>query len=168
MKKVQKSKMPTGKQALAVGAGFAAVAAAAAGVYMLTGKNAKNRKKVAKWAGNIEKDVVKELGKVGKASKKTYDQVVDTVVKNYKNIKTISAPELAAVAADLKTSWKAIEAEMNNAKKTVQRVVPKTAKSVVKAAKKVQKAVTAKPAKKVAKKVVKKVAAKKAAPKRRR
>ena len=105
---------------------------------------------------------------MGKASKKTYDQVVDTVVKNYKNIKTISAPELAAVAADLKTSWKAIEAEMNNAKKTVQRVVPKTAKSVVKAAKKVQKAVTAKPAKKVAKKVVKKVAAKKAAPKRRR
>lgn len=140
------------KQAIAVGAGLAAVAAAAAGVYMMTGKNAKNRKKVAKWVGDMQKDVVTELNKAGKASKATYHKVIDTAVKNYKGLKNVSTEELAMVAAELKGSWDNISAELNSASKTVRKVVPKAAKAVVK--KVTSKSVTKKaaPKKKAAKK----------------
>lgn len=139
------------KKALAVGAGIAALAAAATGVYMLTGKNAKNRKKVAKWAGDMQKDVVKELGKAKKVTKTTYNKVVDGAAKNYRGLKNVSAAELAAVAAELKAGWDNISADVAATSKAVRRVVPKVAKKV---------------ARRVAKKTVKK-AVKKSARRRR-
>ena len=153
------------KKALAVGAGLAAVAAAAAGVYMMTGKNAKNRKKVAKWATDLEKDVVGELHKAGKATKATYSKIVDTAAANYKGLKNVSTQDLAIVANELKSSWDVINAELQSAKKTVNKVVPKAAKNIVKKVSKVTaKAVAKKPAKKAVKKAVAK-AVKKAAKK---
>ncbi|HEX3095764.1 MAG TPA: hypothetical protein VHQ20_01450 [Patescibacteria group bacterium] len=152
------------KKALAVGAGVAALAAAAAGVYMMTGKNAKNRKKVAKWADDLKKDVVKELDKAGKVSKATYEKVVDTAAKNYAGLKTVKAPELAALASELKGHWDNISGELEKASKSVRKVVPKTAKKV---AKEVKAVVAKSGAKKAVKKAVKKVT-KKAAPRRRR
>ncbi len=117
------------KKALAVGAGVAALAAAAGAVYMLTGKNAKNRKKVAAWAQNMQKDVVRELKKVKKNSQSAYNQAVDTVVKNYKAAKKANSPELAAVAADLKGHWNVIKSELEGATKTVRSIKPKALKS---------------------------------------
>lgn len=152
-------------KAIAVGASLAAVAAAAASVYMLTGKNAKNRKKVVKWAGDLEKDVVKELNKAGKASKTTYTKIVDSVSENYKGLKDVSSQDLAIVANELKSSWDVINAELQNAKRVVKKVVPKAAKTIVKKVSKVtSKKVTpkkvVKPAKKVSKKPIKKTAKK--------
>ncbi len=146
----------TQKQAMAIGGGIAALAAAAAGVYMMTGKNSKNRKKVTAWAGKMQKDVVKELHKVEKASKATYNQVVDTVAKNYKGLKQVSAPELALATAELKKSWDVIQAEMAGAAKVVRRVVPKAKKSVARAVKVNKKATPKKTAKKAPKKTAKK------------
>lgn len=117
------------KKAVAVGAGLAALAATAAGVYFMTGKNAKNRKKVAAWAGKMQKDVVKELRKVEKASRANYHKVVDAVAKNYKGMKNVSTAELAAAAAELKSHWSTIQDDLKSAAKTVRRVVPKAAKS---------------------------------------
>lgn len=136
----------TQKQAIAVGAGLAAVAAAAAGVYMLTGKNAKNRKKLAKWATDMQKDVIKELNKAGKHTKASYQKVVDNVAKNYKGLKNVSATELAQVAAELKTHWDTISSEVSKASTVVKKAAKKVAKKV--------------PAKKVVKKATKKVAKK--------
>lgn len=138
----------TQKQALAVGAGIAAIAAAAAGVYMMTGKNAKNRKKVATWVGNLQDDVVKELNNAGKVTKATYNKVVDSAAKNYKGLKNVSTSELASVASELKSSWDNISAELANASNSVSRVTPKRVikKAVVKSISKPIK--TAAPAKK--------------------
>ena len=145
------------KQALAIGAGVAALAAAATGVYFMTGKHAKNRKKVAKWVGDMQKDVVAELNKAGKASQAVYNKTIDTVAKNYKGLKNVSATELALAATELKSSWDLIKSQMDNAATSVRRVVPKSVKSV---AKKV--GVNSAPAKKSAKKApAKKAAAKK-------
>ncbi len=113
------------KQAVAVGAGVAALAAAATAAYMLTGKNAKNRKKLANWAGKMEKDVVAELKKVRTGSRAAYNQAVDTVTKNYRAAKKVSGPELAAVARDLKAHWDVIRMEMENAGRTVRKITPK-------------------------------------------
>lgn len=149
------------KQALAVGAGLAAIAAAATGVYMMTGKNAKNRKKVAKWVGDVQDDVVGQLNKAGKVTKQTYNKVVDTAVKNYKGMKNVSAAELALVASDLKSSWDAISQEVSTASATVRRAVPKAAKNVVKK-------VSTGSVKKIVTKAVKKAAPKKKATKKRK
>lgn len=117
------------KQGLAVAGGLAALAAAATGVYFMTGKNAKNRKKVAKWMGDMQKDVVSELSKAGKASQATYNKAIDVVAKNYVGLKNISAGELANAAAELKSSWDTIKAEMDGAVTTVKRVAPKSIQS---------------------------------------
>lgn len=128
----------TQKQAVAVGAGLAAVAAAAAGVYFLTGKNAKNRKKLAKWASDMRSDVVRELNKAGKHTKASYHKVVDTVAKNYKGIKNVSTAELAEAASELKSHWDTISKEVGSAAGVVRRALPvkKAAKKTVTKAKK--------------------------------
>ncbi len=125
-------------KALAVGAGVAALGIAAAGAYMFTGKNAKNRKKVGKWVNNMQDDVIKELGKAGKLSKATYHKAVDTAAKSYKGLKDVSTTDLALVATELKSSWDNISAELNKASTTVKRAIPKVVKKVTprKAAKK--------------------------------
>lgn len=146
----------TQKQAIAVGAGLAAVAAAAAGVYMLTGKNAKNRKKISKWAGDMQNDVIKELNKAGKHTKASYQQIVDKVAKNYKGLKTVSAPELAEIASELKSHWDTISAEVSNAGNVVKKAVKKASKQVA------AKTATKKPAAKKVKKAPAKKATKKA------
>lgn len=144
----------TQKQAIAVGASLAAVAAAAAGVYFFTGKNAKNRKKVSKWANDMQNDIVKELNKAGKHTKASYQQIVDKVAKNYKGLKSVSTAELAEIAQELKGHWDSISSEVSKASNVVKKTVKKTvAKSP---AKKVIKKATKTVAKKVTKKAVKK------------
>lgn len=125
------------KQALAVGAGVAALAAAAAGVYMMTGKNAKNRKKLAKWAGDMQKDVLKELKGVNSATQSAYNKAVDTVAKNYKTLRKVGASELVVAANELKKNWANIQKEMKQAQSTVKKLAPK--KTVRRVAKRVTK-----------------------------
>ncbi len=133
------------KQAIAVGAGVAAIAAAVTATYFLTGKHAKNRKKLAKWAKDMQSDVVKEIGKASNVTKATYNKAVDQVAKQYKNLKTVDAPELAQLVAELKAHWDVINEEIQSAGKSVKKVVPKAVKSV---SKKVKVATAKKPAKK--------------------
>lgn len=141
------------KQGLAVAGGIAALAAAATTVYFMTGKHAKNRKKVAKWADNMRKDVVKELSKAGKASQATYNKAIDVVTKNYKGLKNVSATELALAAAELKSNWDMVRSQMDGAMTTVRRIAPKATKSV---ARKVKVNRVISKAKKVVKKASKK------------
>lgn len=122
----------TQKRALAVGAGVAAIAAAAVGTYFLTGKHAKNRKKLAKWAGQMQADVAKEVSKASKVTRANYNKVVDQVAKNYKGIKSVSAPELNALVSDLKKHWDVINSEVSAASASVKKIVPKAVKSVAK------------------------------------
>lgn len=130
-------------KALAVGAGVAALAATAAGIYMLTGKQGKkNRKVVGKWVDDIQDDIIQELGNVNNITKTTYHKIVDTAAKNYKGLKNVSTSELTAVAKELKNSWATISAELNAASKTMKRVVPKAAKTIAKTATKAAKKVT--------------------------
>lgn len=154
------------KKAVAVGASLAAVAAAAAGVYLLTGKNAKNRKKLAKWAGNMQSDIIQELNKAGKHTKASYHKVVDSVAKNYKGIKNVSATELAEAAAELKSHWDSISKEVGKAAKVVKKALP-AKKLAKKPVTKTVKKPAAKPVKSSAKRAAKK-AVKKAAKKTRK
>ena len=125
----------TTKKVAVVGAGVAALAAAAAGAYFMTGKNAGNRKKLKSWASKMKKEVMDNLETAQKSGKKAYHQAVDLVAKNYSKMKNISAEELAAATAELKSSWDSIRTEVSEAAQTVKKIAPKTIKTVAKSVK---------------------------------
>jgi hypothetical protein len=112
------------KKAIAVGAGVAALTAAAVGTYFLTGKHSGNRKKVKKWAGDMQKDVVKQLKKVENVTEAAYKKAVDVAATNYKGLKNISALELANTANELKGHWAVIQKELKSAAKTAKHIRP--------------------------------------------
>lgn len=134
------------KKAIAIGAGVAALTAAAAtGAYFLTGKKGvQNRKKIAQWANQAKKEVTTEFKKAEKMSRGAYDAAVDTVAKRYKNLKKLDASELAGLAKELKGHWDSINKGMSTSAAKRPRKAAK--KAVRKAAKKAAK----KPAKKKA------------------
>lgn len=108
----------TQKRALAVGAGVAALAAAAAGTYLLAGKRgAKNRAKVKAWVKDVQKDVVSQLKKAKGVSKKAYNEAVDTALAGYKNLKNVDKSELLAAGRELKSHWDSISKQLTGAPK---------------------------------------------------
>lgn len=137
----------TQKQALAVGAGIAAIAAAAAGTYFFTGKKgAKNRAKVKKWVDDAKNDVVKQIKTMSNVTEKTYNQTVDAAIAKYKNLKDVDKSELLQIAKELKGHWDSIS------KQLVTKPVAKAEKAVKKAVNKVTKSVAKKVVKKPSKK----------------
>ncbi len=124
--------MNTKQKKIAVGAGIAALAtAAAAGTYFFAGKKgAKNRAKVQKWADAAKKDVVKQLKGLEKVSKKTYADTVDTVMTQYQKAKKMEPQEMMELAKELKGHWDAIAGEVEKATKKVAPMVKKVVKKV--------------------------------------
>lgn len=103
--------MSAGEKA-GIGAGVAAAAAAAAlGAYFLYGsKNAKqNRAKVKGWMLKARGEVLEQVEKMQSITEGTYEDVVQNVLANYRGARNVSAPELAALAADLRKHWRAIK-----------------------------------------------------------
>lgn len=128
------------KKAIAVGAGVAALAAAAAGTYLFTGKRGeKNRATVKKWVGSAQKEVAKQVKGMEKMSKAAYNKTVDTVLQQYESLKDIDKSELLAVAKELKGHWDTISKEVSTASKKVKPVVQKVAKKAVKEVKSIAK-----------------------------
>ncbi len=163
-------------------AGVAAVGAAS--YYYLGDKNAdKHRRKAAKWAKDMQKDVIKKAKKLKKIDEQAIRAVIDESVSAYKTIKDVGADDVERAASELKSGWEHVAKEVRRVvrdekAKAVAKVgkdVKVVKKAVKTAAKKVVPAVKAAAKKNVAvlkkavvaKKVVaKKVVAKKAAPKK--
>lgn len=135
------------KIAVGVGVGVTALAAAAAaGTYFFAGKRgAKNRAKVSKWADSAKTDVVKRIKGMGKVTKASYNETVDTVMGQYKKLKKLQPTEVAALASELKGHWDTIAKEVSTA---AQKVVPKVKKEIAVVKKTVKKAVKKSPPKK--------------------
>ena len=102
------------KVGLGVGLGLAAAAASAAGYYFYASKDAsKNRKKVSKWATDMKSDVMQKAKKLNKFDQRVYKTIVDESMKAYKSVKSVDPKDLALAAAELKSNWKAVEAELS-------------------------------------------------------
>lgn len=166
-----------------IAAAIAGVAAAgAASYYYLGSKDAeKHRKKTAKWAKDMQKDVVKKAKKLKKIDEQALMTIIDESAAAYKTLKDVTVEDAEMAANELKSGWEHVAKEVRRVVKAdkekaaakvtkdvkvVTKAVKPAAKKVVatvkKAAKKTAEVVKKAPAKKV---VVKKVApAKKAAP----
>lgn len=126
------------KAKVAIGAGVAAAALGAAGVYFAASKNAKgHRAKAKKLFDKAKVDVLREAKKLKKMSQADYERVVSTVMKGYAALKEERPEEMMHVANELKAGWK-------NLQKGAQKVAPKAKAVVKKAVKKVAPKKTAK------------------------
>jgi len=146
-----------------IGAGITAAAVAAAGAYFLYGsKDAKkNRKKVAGWAEDAKKEVLKGLEKAKNMTEAEYKELIEKAAKAQAEIKKISKTDLADFQKEMKAGWKVIAKNVVTGVAAAKNAMP--AKPVAKAktaAKKTVAKVAAKaaPAKKAVAKAVKKVA----------
>jgi len=120
----------TQKKVLGAGLGIAALAAAAAGAYYLTGKEgAKHRKKLSAWATKAKKDIVSEIGKLQKVSKQTYHKAVQDVASKYQGLKNVDPKELQALITDAKGHWENIAQEIKTAAGSAANIVAKAKKA---------------------------------------
>ncbi len=107
-----------------LGAGLAAgMVAAALGAYLLYGsKDAKkNRAKVKGWMLKARGEILERLEAMEEVTEKTYGNVVQQVIANYRGMKNVSAPELAALAGDLRRHWQTIKPMFKQGKKSAPR-----------------------------------------------
>jgi len=105
-------------EAIGIGAGIAALSAAA---YIMFGPDAKkNRKAVRGWAVKMKGEVIEKLEQAKEITEPVYHNIVDQVQAKYAKVKNIDAKELEAIVADIKKHWKSLErdakAEMNKNK----------------------------------------------------
>jgi gas vesicle protein len=121
------------KQALAVGAGVAALAAAAASYFLAGKRGARNRKKVGVWAAKMQKEVVSRIKEAREMSQSKYHEIIDKVHENYKSMKNVDPKELAATASEMKKHWSKIQAEFKKATSDAKKI-PGAAKRAVKSA----------------------------------
>lgn len=153
-KKINKTKV-----ALEIGVGLGLAAAAAGAGYYFYGapKSSAHRKKAAKWANDLKKDVLKKAKKLQKFDEHAFRVIVDESAKAYERLKSVDESDVRAAAAELKANWRSVEKELSRVAKKGERTAKKAAKVVKKSAKKSVKAVkkAAAPAKKK-KKVAKK------------
>ncbi len=98
---------------------FAGLAGVAAAAYFFFGpKGKKNREHAKSWAIKMKGDVVAKLEKVKEINKSTYNEIIDSVSKKYKNSKDATNTEINAIAKDLKKHWKSISKLAKPVKKT--------------------------------------------------
>jgi len=110
------------------GAGLAALAVAAvAGTYFFMSKEGtKNRKKVKGWMLKAKGEVLEKIEKLEgykEVDEEKYQAVVDTVMKKYKNLKSVNSKEAVTLANDLKKQWREIvkDAKKKSTKKTAKK-----------------------------------------------
>ncbi|MDO8240474.1 MAG: hypothetical protein Q7T51_00610 [Candidatus Moranbacteria bacterium] len=102
-KKVSKAKVAT---LAVIGASLAGLAATA---YFFFGKNGKKHQKQAKaWAIKMKGEVVEKLEMAREITEPVYNEIIDTVSKEYKKGKKASQPEIEELAKDLKKHWKSM------------------------------------------------------------
>lgn len=120
--------------------------AAAAGAYYIYGHGhqdaQKKIKKIKGWAVKIKGDVLHKMESLKHIDEQIYQNVIDTVVKKYENVKNIDTTELAGISKELKGHWRNIKRELNAGSGTAKKTVKKVAKAVKKTAKAAKKAVT--------------------------
>jgi gas vesicle protein len=111
MKKINKKKVELG---------LGLLAAATAGAFFLYGTKAgkKERAKIKGWAVKAKGEVLEKLEKMAELDEKKYKQIVDTVSKKYRAVKSISDKEVEDFSKDLKRHWKSIEKEVAKELKT--------------------------------------------------
>lgn len=132
--------MATKTDAKKVSAGLAAAAAAAgaaAGYYFHASKDAKDhRKKSARWASDMKREVVLRARKLKKMERAQLLKIIDSAAAAYETARAIDQDDLRRAAQELKENWILVAQEASGKAKHAARNAASAAKQAKKIAKK--------------------------------
>lgn len=110
-------------KALVVGAGVAAVSAAA---YLLFGpEGKKNRKKVQGWAVKMKGEMIEKLENVKEVTEPIYHKVVDEVSAKYSKLKNVDEKDVQEAVSEVKKHWKTLVRDLKPKAKKVAKKAKK-------------------------------------------
>jgi len=111
-KKVKKSDKKEGlgaKTILGIGAGVAALSAAA---YVLFGPEGKKNRKIIKgWSVKMKGEIIEKFENVKELTEPVYNEIIDNVQAKYAKLKNVDQEELTKVVGEIKKHWKALKKE---------------------------------------------------------
>lgn len=109
------------KEALGIGAGIAALSAAAYVMFGPEGK--KNRKVIRGWAVKMKGEIIEKFENAKELTEPVYHEIIDNVNAKYAKLKNVDQEELVKVVAEIKKHWKSIkkDAEGKKPKKVVKK-----------------------------------------------
>lgn len=106
-------------KAVAVGAGIAALSAAA---YVLFGpEGKKNRKAIRGWAIKMKGEVIEKLENAKEITEPIYHDIVNKVSEKYAKVKSVNPEELAKAVEDLRKQWKNMVRDAKPKKKVAKK-----------------------------------------------
>jgi len=113
-KKVSKKGLST-KAVVGIGAGVAALSAAA---YVLFGpQGKKNQKAIRSWAVKMKGEIIEKFEDAKELTEPVYHKIIDSAEAKYAKLKNVDKEELAATVAEIKKHWKALKKEVSSKKK---------------------------------------------------
>jgi len=105
---------PMSKKSFIAGSALGALIASAVVLLLPDKTNKKIRKEAAEYAKDLSQRLSKEYPKLKKQSKKTYDQLVDQMMAEYKKGKKIATTQLHEVTTMLKDQWEEIKEKIQD------------------------------------------------------
>ena len=115
-KKVVSKKGLGAKEIIGIGAGVAALSAAA---YVLFGsEGAKNRKLIRGWAVKMKGEIIEKFEDAKELTEPVYHEIIDNAKAKYAKLKNVDQQELDKVVVEIKKHWKALKKETAGKKKT--------------------------------------------------
>lgn len=114
---VQKNESKKGlgaKEIIGIGAGVAALSAAA---YVLFGPNAKkNRKAIHGWAVKMKGEIIEKFEEAKEITEPAYHEIINNVQAKYAKLKNVDPEELKKEVAIIKKHWNALKKEIKGKK----------------------------------------------------
>lgn len=116
-KKTVSKKGLSAKQVIGIGAGVAALSAAA---YVLFGPNGKkNQKAIRSWAVKMKGEIIEKFEEAKELTEPVYHNIIDKVQAKYAKFKNVDQKELKATVNEIKKHWKALKKEVSGKKQKV-------------------------------------------------
>lgn len=113
-KKTVGKKGLSAKAVIGIGAGVAALSAAA---YVLFGPNGKkNQKAIRGWSVKMKGEIIEEFEKAKELTESVYYDIVDKAEARYAKFKNVDQVELKSIISEIKRHWNALKKEVASKK----------------------------------------------------
>jgi gas vesicle protein len=97
------------KTVVGIGAGVAALSAAA---YILFGPNGKkNRKVIRGWSVKMKGEIIEKFENAKELTEPVYHEIIDNIQAKYAKLKNVDQAELVGVVNEIKKHWKTLKKE---------------------------------------------------------
>jgi gas vesicle protein len=111
VKKTESKKGLDTKAIIGIGAGVAALSAAA---YVLFGpEGKKNRKIIRGWAVKMKGEIIEKFENAKELTEPVYNEIINNVQAKYAKLKNVDQEELLKTVTEIKKHWKAIKKGSN-------------------------------------------------------